>query len=323
MTNHVDAQYKALIEHIDAEGVNKVDRTGVGTHSVFGAQMRFDISDGKLPLLTTKRVFTRLITHELLWMLSGDTSIKYLLDNNVHIWDSWVDPDTAVYRDLTEEEIKTAIEIERNVTTVVFDHNVSTEELDRLSNDGSVLVLCGLDLSTQPWEDAYRKVFDKEPVALVSGDCPKVYGKQWRRWEDTRIVPMDEWDEQSVELKNAGFKCMDEFFHIPDEENKAIIYREIDQIANIIDLLRNDPDSRRIILNTWNVGEVDEMALPPCHAFVQFWTRELSVAERQRLAIKKGFLIGDDPQGGVENAILVLDTLNVPRRALSCQLYQR
>ena len=95
MTYFVDDQYQALIRRIEQHGYDKLDRTGVGTRSVFGHQMRFDISNGQLPLLTTKKVYTRAIIHELLWMLSGDTNIRYLKENNVNIWDSWLDPETT------------------------------------------------------------------------------------------------------------------------------------------------------------------------------------------------------------------------------------
>lgn len=323
MTNHVDKQYKGLIDRISADGVDKVDRTGVGSRSVFGAQMRFDISDGKLPLLTTKKVHTRMIIHELLWMLSGDTNVRYLKENNVNIWDSWVDPETAVYRDLTIDEIQTAVAKERGVGRVVLDHTVTTEELGRLSNDGDVSVFCGLDLTTDPWQSVYRKVFEKEPRTLVAGELPKIYQHQWRHWEDTRMVTFDEAELKEPEgYEVVGEGALFENGHGIDGE-RAVIHREIDQITNAIEQLKANPDSRRILVSAWNAAEIDEMALPPCHTLFQFWTRELSFEERTVMAKEKGFLIGEDPQGGTDNATLVLDTLEVPRRALSCQLYQR
>jgi thymidylate synthase len=151
-------QYLDLMRHVRDHGVTKADRTGTGTVSVFGYQMRFDLSDG-FPLVTTKKLHLRSIIHELLWFLKGDTNIRYLKDNGVSIWDEWADE---------------------------------------------------------------------------SGELGPVYGYQWRNWPT------------------------------PDG-------RHIDQIAQIIQQLKINPDSRRIIVSAWNVADVDNMALPPCHAFFQFY----------------------------------------------------
>ncbi|MBI0028827.1 thymidylate synthase [Gilliamella sp. B14448G11] len=151
-------QYLALMQKILAEGMPKSDRTGTGTLSIFGHQMRFNLQDG-FPLVTTKKCHLRSIIHELLWFLKGDTNIKYLKDNKVTIWDEW---------------------------------------------------------------------------ANENGDLGPVYGKQWRAWT------------------------------APDGQH-------IDQISQLIDQIKNDPDSRRLIISAWNVGELDQMALAPCHAFFQFY----------------------------------------------------
>ena len=150
-------EYLSLINHILENGEEKGDRTGTGTLSVFGYQMRFDLSKG-FPMVTTKKVHLKSIIHELLWFLKGDTNVKYLQDNGVRIWNEWADE---------------------------------------------------------------------------NGDLGPVYGKQWRDWKD-----------------NNG--------------------RAIDQIEQAIDMIKNNPNSRRIIVSAWNVGELDEMALMPCHAFFQF-----------------------------------------------------
>lgn len=159
-------QYRELVEHILKTGVKKEDRTGTGTLSTFGYQMRFDLAQG-FPLLTLKKTFFKGIAHELLWFLKGDTNIKYLLDHNVHIWDEWADE---------------------------------------------------------------------------NGNLGPVYGAQWRSWETTAL------DESG----NVTSKC-------------------IDQIAEVIEQIKTNPDSRRLIVNAWNVGKIDEMALPPCHMFFQFY----------------------------------------------------
>lgn len=151
-------QYLDLMRHIRDSGVRKADRTGTGTLSVFGHQMRFDLAQG-FPMVTTKKLHTRSIIHELLWFLNGDTNTAYLNDNNVRIWDEWADE---------------------------------------------------------------------------SGDLGPVYGAQWRSWP------------------------------APDGQH-------IDQLAQVMETLRTNPDSRRIIISAWNVAELDKMALMPCHALFQFY----------------------------------------------------
>jgi thymidylate synthase len=154
-------QYHQLLQHILDHGIKKGDRTGTGTLSVFGYQMRYDLSKG-FPLVTTKKCHTRSIFHELLWFLAGDTNIKYLKDNKVSIWDEWADE---------------------------------------------------------------------------NGDLGPVYGYQWRHWPDGK----------------GG---------------------EIDQIKNLIDQIKKNPNSRRLIVSAWNVADVDQMALPPCHLLFQFYVAD-------------------------------------------------
>ena len=166
-------QYLDLLQRILDEGAVKTDRTGTGTKSVFGHQMRFHMADG-FPLLTTKKLHLRSIIHELLWFLRGDTNIQYLHDNKVTIWDEWADE---------------------------------------------------------------------------NGDLGPVYGHQWRSW--------------------------------PDYDGGTI-----DQIANVVDLIKHHPDSRRMMVSAWNVAEVDKMALPPCHCLFQFYVADgrLSLQLYQRSA---------------------------------------
>ena len=154
-------QYLDLMRHVRDHGIRKEDRTGTGTVSVFGYQMRFNLAEG-FPLVTTKKCHMRSITHELLWFLKGDTNIRYLHDNKVSIWDEWADG---------------------------------------------------------------------------NGDLGPIYGYQWRSWP-------------------------------------AASGASIDQISQVIDQLKNNPDSRRIIVSAWNVGEIENMALPPCHAFFQFYVAD-------------------------------------------------
>lgn len=240
-------QYLQLMESVLSFGHEKKDRTGTGTLSMFGAQMRFDLTEG-FPLVTTKKVHLRSIIHELLWFLKGDTNIGYLKDNNVSIWDEWAD-----------------------------EH----------------------------------------------GDLGPVYGKQWREWMDYRVIGEDN-AEQAALLKKAGYKFFGSETGVALEE-PDIWVRKTDQISKVIDQLRNDPDNRRIIVSAWNVGELDQMALAPCHSFFQFYTRELTLYERALAAKEKGtedyyLNLNEKHQ---EQLHYEFDELAVPRRGLSCQLYQR
>ena len=189
-------QYLDLLARIKNDGVVKTDRTGTGTKSVFGHQMRFDLSEG-FPLLTTKKVFLKGIIHELLWFLAGDTNIKYLVDNGVHIWDN------DAYRYYNELCVKAGV------------LPVAMEEFLRAAQEG----------------------IDSPIDGYKFGDLNHVYGYQWRSWPR------------------------------PNGET-------IDQIQQAVDLIKNNPDSRRIIVSAWNVADVEKMALPPCHTLFQFYVAE-------------------------------------------------
>jgi thymidylate synthase len=190
-------QYHKLCEHILKNGVIKGDRTGTGTISTFGYQMRFDLSEG-FPLMTTKSLEgTRLdgIIYELLWFLNGDTNIKYLVDNGVNIWI----PDGYTF----------------------YKKNYASK-----------------DITMKEYGDLIRNT----PYEIWEGDLGPIYGKQWRSWKyDTH------YDE--------GFEYE----------------QTIDQIYEVVQQIKKNPDSRRLIVNAWNVGQIDEMALPPCHVLFQFY----------------------------------------------------
>ncbi len=189
-------QYLDLLTRIKTEGAVKTDRTGTGTKSVFGHQMRFDLSQG-FPLLTTKKVFLKGIIHELLWFLNGDTNIKYLVDNGVHIWDN------DAYRYYNELCVKEGV------------LPVAMDEFLRAAQEG----------------------IDSPIDGYKFGDLNHVYGYQWRSW--------------------------------PRPNGEAI-----DQIQQTVDLIKNNPDSRRIIVSAWNVADVEKMALPPCHTLFQFYVAD-------------------------------------------------
>lgn len=177
-------QYLDLCKRILNEGSFKGDRTGTGTYSVFGHQMRFNLNEG-FPLLTTKKVFLKGIIHELLWFISGSTNIKYLVDNDVKIWNEW------------------------------------PYEIYKKSNE----------YQNETLEEFVQKIKDSNDFAQKWGELGPVYGKQWR------------------DFNGAG----------------------IDQLANLIEQIKSNPNSRRLIICAWNPCEVDQMALPPCHSFMQFY----------------------------------------------------
>lgn len=189
-------QYLDLLDKIMRDGVVKGDRTGTGTRSIFGHQMRFDLEDG-FPLLTTKRVFLKGVIRELLWFLAGDTNIKYLVDNGVHIWDN------DAYRYYNELCVR---------------HGV-------------------LPVTEQAFLEAAQAGTFSPIEGYTFGDLNHVYGYQWRSWPR------------------------------PDGGG-------IDQIRQVIDTIKRNPDSRRMIVSAWNVAEVDDMALPPCHVLFQFYVAE-------------------------------------------------
>ena len=187
-------QYLELLDKICRDGVVRGDRTGTGTKGIFGYQMRFDLSEG-FPLVTTKKLFLKGVIYELLWFLRGDTNIKYLVDNGVHIWDS------DAFRYYNELCIK---------------HGVLPVDMD------TFLSAVGIESPI----DGYR-----------FGDLNNVYGYQWRSW--------------------------------PTGDGGAI-----DQIKKVIDTIKTNPNSRRMIVSAWNVADVDSMALPPCHTMFQFFVAE-------------------------------------------------
>ena len=212
-------QYLELMQHVLENGDHKSDRTGTGTLSVFGYQMRFNLSEG-FPLVTTKKCHLKSIIHELLWFLRGDTNIKYLNDNGVHIWDEWADS---------------------------------------------------------------------------IGNLGPIYGQQWRYW--------------------------------PQACGPAYV----DQISDATQMIKTSPDSRRLIVSAWNVADLPDMKLPPCHVMFQFYARDMTVAERLQYELanfgtgdwtKKGFYEDTTSRAQVDYHNY-LDILGVPRKSLSCQLYQR
>jgi thymidylate synthase len=205
--NNLDRQYQSLLLDIGANGVTKTDRTGTGTLSVFGRQIRHKMSEG-FPLLTTKKMAWKSIVTELNWFLGGNTNIKYLVDNNCHIWDG------DAYKNY----------LKNSSTTLDGMHLSQDEFIYHIKNN-------------KEWGNKW-------------GELGPIYGKQWRRWAD--------------------------YYNGSGEYT--------DQIANLISELQSNPDSRRLMVSAWNVGELDQMVLPPCHYGFQVYTREIPQEERWKMA---------------------------------------
>lgn len=220
-----DEQYLKLVRHVLDRGVYKPDRTNTGTYSVFGYQMRFDLRDGTIPMLTSKKMHTRSIIHEILWYLQGADNIKYLKDNNVTIWDEWADE---------------------------------------------------------------------------NGYLGPVYGKQWREWPTYEINEFD---------------C-------PTDGLYEVTFGAIDQIAELVNKLRNNPNDRRMIVSAWNVGQIEDMHLPPCHYTFQCYARPMSTLERTR-HVSQTYHVQDLTSVPEERMSEILDDHNVPKYELSMILNQR
>jgi thymidylate synthase len=232
--NSLDTQYQNLLQTILDYGVDKSDRTGTGTKSIFGYTIRHKMKEG-FPLLTTKKMAVKTMMTELKWFLKGDTNIKYLVDNGCNIWNG--------------DAYKT------------YERTYNWELEDPLYNQ----------------EEFIKEIKSNDDFARVWGDLGPIYGAQWRKWDG------------------------------------------IDQIQNLINELKTNPDSRRLMVNAWNVGELDQMVLPPCHYGFQVYTRELSMEERIDYALSKNDFRFTDAIINEED----YEKYNIPTRAISLMWNQR
>ena len=278
--NSIDKQYQILLQSILDYGVEKSDRTGTGTKSIFGYTIRHRMSDG-FPLLTTKKMPWKTLVTELLWFLKGDTNIRYLVDNGCHIWDG------DAYKNYEKNNSK----IEYIGSKCSLCGNISNHDTDYPNEYDTNCIHCGKedkwehqykDLPSLTQEEFINKIKTDDEFAKKWGELGPIYGKQWRSWEvDTSYLGDDEW--------TAG--------------------KDIDQIANLIKDLKTNPDSRRVMVSAWNVGELDIMVLPPCHYGFQVYTRELS--DEERLNWYK------------ERNLKYSNTSPLPKRAISLMWNQR
>ena len=237
--NNIDRQYKELLDYILHFGVDKADRTGTGTKSIFGWQIRHNMKEG-FPLLTTKKMAWKTMVTELLWFLRGDTNIKYLVNNGCYIWNG----------------------------DAIKNYEKYNGEIDW----GPFITK----------EEAFvEKIKTDDEFAKKWGELGPIYGAQWRKWGGLQDLTDDD----------------------------RPIY--LDQIANLISELKTNPDSRRLMVSAWNVGELNQMVLPPCHYGFQIYTRALSLNERVKEYERRGYIKNIDP----------LDY--VPTRAISLMWNQR
>jgi thymidylate synthase len=249
--NSVDEQYLKFLKYILDNGELKKDRTGTGTLSIFDYSMTFDMSEG-FPLLTSKRIFTKAVIHELIWFLRGETNIKYLVDNDVNIWNG------DAYKNYIK---KSDIYLTEN--------------------------------------DFINKIKTDNKFAEKWGELGPVYGKQWRKWGGIQKI-------------ETGW-----------EHGAVTHYKDVvkgDQISDLINDLKNNPDSRRLMVLAWNVGELDDMVLPPCHYGFQCYTNMMTLEERKKWwckSINKNITYSEDETHES------LDEKNVPKRKLSLKWNQR
>ena len=275
-----EAVYLQGLYDIATKGRVKYSRPGQATLSLSGTQQRFDLTDGKIPLLGSKEIFHRSFLIENQWFLSGDDDIKFLKDRNVSIWDSWVIPETAVFEP-TEKQTGSDVETYMRCYAPTFykDVYIPWKRNNGLAFPTAIQIKEFFD----KWMDDNRgadfqgelHAFATRPVVkLVAGKIGAgAYGPAWRKWDDVRIRMDRPVGSEHKALLARGFKSLSEAALIDDSDPMAwgdIYSRVIDQFGDAIKMLRTGADSRRIIVSAWNAAKIDEAALPPCHSFIQF-----------------------------------------------------
>lgn len=426
--NPTDLTYHRLVADVLANGNYKDDRTGTGTYAVVGRSARFSLMNGRSPRLTTKAL-SDLPEREMLWFISGNSSIKELRDQGIGLWNSWLIPGSAKYRPKTHAELLDGIAKKFGVDRVNI-HYTRYRQPDRetivdlFTSDGMIrgeekLVNGKKQLDIYGWLDDFRD-YDEligqvacylrvDTNVLIDGDIGKGgYGPQWRHWQDTQIVSHGEFAEYQeqgyrrlgtitpriepfgiaeitenleVILREKGYTDISigeaDFNMLPDcgweaVENEAktkisvmygneedlinayvsiadvpriVVHREIDQLANAVELLRTNPDSRRIIVTAWNPAMVWKAALPACHCYMQFISQELTLEQRMKIYTDrvelffhdnkdKPFEVNQDPAykdsvvtkfqyATDEEAHAHLDEQGIKRRGLYCFLLLR
>jgi thymidylate synthase len=273
LVNTLDSQYQDILRDLINHGTEKIDRTGTGTISIFGKQIRHSMWQG-FPLLTTKKMAWKSIVTELLWFLKGETNIKYLLDNDCNIWTGDAYKRYKEYANSLEEP----------------DMDVHIEDID----ESKIRIMTENEFvySIKNWEEFSKRW----------GELGPIYGKQWREW-------------------GTGW------FEI-DKDNSKYEVKTIDQIQNLIDDIKKDPDSRRLMVNAWNVGELNKMILPPCHYGFQIYTQKMPHHNRERMLRER---MGETKyQSAVDDCVPFggglseyYDSYKIPQRTISLMWNQR
>ena len=253
--NKLDKDYQNLLKDIQANGVQKSDRTGTGTVSVFGRQIRHNMRDG-FPLLTTKRMYTNGIATELKWFLRGDTNIKFLVDNGCNIWNG-----------------------------------------DAYKNYRNNFEPTPWQFTPYNMDEFINEIKTNDEFAQKWGELGAIYGKQWREW-------------------GARYETN----YILGETKR--VKPGIDQLKNLIDEIKSNPDSRRLMVSAWNIEQLDDMVLPPCHYGFQVYTRELRLVERIDIAIEKGLTTKNAHMSEIDFWNWC-DRKQIPTRAISLMWNQR
>jgi len=279
--NNLDKQYQDLLQDILENGVKKETRNG-GTTSIFGYTIRHNMKHG-FPLLTTKKMAWKSIVTELMWFLKGDTNIKFLVDNDCHIWDA------DAYKNYVSK-------VEEYTSTLNVSNDISEfqEVMDSVGNQ--------IKSSVLSQEQFINKIKTNDEFAKKWGDLGPIYGKQWRQWQG--------------------------WMDMRGNEKGSLWY---DQIQRLLTDLKRDPDSRRLMVNAWNVAELDQMVLPPCHYGFQVYTREFSLGERQSILEKKGYsgLLNSNAKNYKSGKKILeiikktCDDFNIPTRAISLMFNMR
>jgi thymidylate synthase len=249
--NTLDKQYQELLMTILEYGVDKKDRTGTGTKSIFGYTIRHNMREG-FPLLTTKKMAIKSLMTELKWFLKGDTNIRYLVENNCKIWNG------DAYKNY------------------------------KLKN------LFATDVDYLTMEEFVEQIITDDEFANLYGELGPVYGKQWKLW--------DKYDHELI-----------------DKDKFPNVKSNVDQIKNLIEQLKDNPDSRRLMVSAWNPGDIDKMVLPPCHYGFQVYTRELNLDERIDI-----YNEGVNPMSRSTDYFHEhMDVYGIPRREISLMWNQR
>ena len=295
--NKVDTEYFRIVNDILTNGRLKKNRTGVDTIGIFGAQAKYNVDLNAFPLLTTKKVHWPAIVHELLWFISGDTNIKYLVDNNVRIWNEWA------YKKYQETCIS----------------KIPDNELESLSVPSGMSLS---DVDHLPMDMFIERIKNDVEFAKKWGELGEgTYGGMWRAF------PYFDNSDPMCHNQKTSDPTAPLDVHYETSSGYACEVGHVDQLQKVINKLKTNPDDRRMIVSAWHPYWVDHCALPPCHCLFHFHTEELTLEERTKLLTEeqcKNDLdltnsYGIRPSSDLE----LVKKYNIPTRRLNCLLYQR